>query len=473
MKKFLFCLLIMSLLILVPSCNKKDSGDTDTVQAPESGSIVTGRMTESTPEDTQKSVVKEAEAIIKTTETVEDKKESPVEEKVEVKVEEIPVITVEEKKEPLELTTLSSEEKGPDYELNEFYRGGELLVKAAIKPESASIKFNITDDEILKIISRVVVEYPDSKNGVEYTLSDGLVELKYSYINESSAEEYWTLFKNFLNSYNVEKDSLLSVEDDELVITKENDTVKGTIKANIYQDKVELYIPSELEGDYEAVVLSLLEEYPYITESLSFVSKDGEKIVLTYLGEFGNREASLYFDELVDYINAYFKEDVAVEEKKTEEKAPVTETVTEKKEEKASLPKVDFNRFALSLGFNNAYDTKDKYAPVFSGEFDYYILKDFALGLKAGYDFTGYMHLSLALRWYTPFVDGLYLSGDAGAKIGIGQNKSAGLLLGGALGYEIKINESFKAFAEADVMYMTKRQKSVRFGLTIGGRYCF
>ncbi len=444
MKKILFCLLLVSLLIFATSCNKKESGNT-------------GTKTEvSTVGETALNGSGDSFEAIKVTQMVED----------------IPKVSQEEKT-PLELTSIDkSEEENEDFEINEFYRGGELFVKASLKSESASIKFSVNDDEILKIISKLVVAYPETREAVAYTLSDSLLELSYSRLGEDEIEEYWSLFKAFLNSYNEEKASLLSAEGDELVILDEADTVKGRLKANIYSDKVELFIPEELLVDYEEIVVSLLNKYPFISSYLAFEGKEGEKVVLTYIGEFSNRDAALYFDELSSYIDEYYKEEKKEEDVKDSttlkpsEIEKTNDTSTEKKEE--------FKRISISLGFNNSYDTKIKYAPLCYGGVDYYISSNFAIGLKAGYDFTGFVPLSLSLRLYAPGLEGLFIQVEGGVKLGMKENKDIRGLLGAiSIGYEINITDNIRVFAEGGTMYATKKEKSMRYGLTIGARFAF
>lgn len=440
MKKFLFCLLLVISLIFVSSCNKKESENTET------------KTEVSTVGETALNGSGDSFEAIKVTQMDED----------------IPEISVEEKT-PLELTSEDkNEEENEDFEINEFYRGGELLVKASLKSESASIKFNVEDDEILKIISKLVVAYPEAREAALYTLSDSLVELSYSRLSEDEVEEYWSLFKAFLNSYNEEKASLLSAESGVLVILEEADTVKGTLKANIYSDKVELFIPEGLEVDYEEIVTSLLNKYSFISSYLAFEVKDGEKIVLSYIGEFSNRDAALYFDELSNYIDEYYKEEIKEEDTKASTTLKTAEDAgsTEKKEK--------FKRISISLGFNNSYDTKIKYAPLCYGGVDYYFSSNFAIGLKAGYDFTGFIPLSLSLRLYAPGLEGLFIQAEGGVKLGLKENKDIIGLLGAiSLGYEINITDSIRVFTEAGTMYATKKEKSLRYGLTIGARFAF
>ena len=440
MKKFLFCLLLVISLIFVSSCNKKESENTET------------KTEVSTVGETALNGSGDSFEAIKVTQMDED----------------IPEISVEEKT-PLELTSEDkNEEENEDFEINEFYRGGELLVKASLKSESASIKFNVEDDEILKIISKLVVAYPEAREAALYTLSDSLVELSYSRLSEDEVEEYWSLFKAFLNSYNEEKASLLSAESGVLVILEEADTVKGTLKANIYSDKVELFIPEGLEVDYEEIVTSLLNKYPFISSYLAFEVKDGEKIVLSYIGEFSNRDAALYFDELSNYIDEYYKEEIKEEDTKASTTLKTAEDAgpAEKKEK--------FKRISISLGFNNSYDTKIKYAPLCYGGVDYYFSSNFAIGLKAGYDFTGFIPLSLSLRLYAPGLEGLFIQAEGGVKLGLKENKDIIGLLGAiSLGYEINITDSIRVFTEAGTMYATKKEKSLRYGLTIGARFAF
>ncbi len=453
MRKCFVCLLVVLLLITLPSCKKKDGNDEEVTStaAPAVETVVSGTA---------------------------GKIDSPSKES-EVSVEPVKEPVVEEKTEALSFVDMTESVVVDDSAREEFYRGGKFFIRGYFDKESGELVFeNTEDDEILSILASFVTLNPDA-NDMTFELENGTVTLKYSLMSGSERDEWWKLFVTFMNDYNASLEKTV-------VVPKSVETVKGTLNAEIYPDKTVLTLPSGMsEDELYAFAGYLVESYPVLLTLFSF-EKDGESITLYYLEGADNGLASSYFNYLGSEIDSYFTPSTVEESVVVEEVTPVVEETEEVKAEEPATEKkevtpltetgMSVKKYSASLSLFNSFDTSESlhYAGAVYAGFDYAVLPSLKVGAATGYDFAGYIPVAATLRYYAPFVDGLYFGGKAGAMIGVGNNGgSFGFIVGLNAGYEYKFDNGLAAFIEADADYIRLKDNHFRFGVTVGGRYSF
>lgn len=392
----------------------------------------------------------------------------------------LPSVGEKSGKTPLTLSSARSDEmkENEDFSLGLFYRGGEILIKAEFTETSGTLNFNIDEDEIKRVISRFLSSHPEAGT-MTYTLSSSTLTLSYERKTEDEVESLWKDFKDCLNEYNSGKSSLAATSSpDELVITKEEDTVKGTLKGAIYPEKAVITVPSFFSSDDISSFLTYIrEEYPEVKD-YGTISADGSSLTLEYSPSFTNEDASALFSVLVSLVNEYFtplsdgsssaaaeKESSSMEEEERTEKEVAAVTETGKK----------VKSFSLSAVVQNSGDSVYGYVPSAFVKLDYAIKENFSLGFVTGYDFSGFVPVGVSARYYTPFLPALYIEGTFGGKIGTGSNINYGEWFSiVTLGYEYRLGERWSLFAGADFTYRWgSRTKGLRYGLSVGGRVTF
>ena len=451
MRKYLVCLFVVLLVITLPSCKKKDGND-------ESSTTTTSQAVETVSSGTAGKI--DSPSMVSA-----------------VSVEPVEEVAVEEKTEALSFVdmTLSVDD---DSSREEFYRGGKFFIRGYFDKESGELIFeNTEDDEILSLLASFVTLNPDAAD-MTFELENGTVTLKYSSMSGSERDEWWKLFVSFMNEYNTSLEKTV-------VVPKSVETVKGTLNCEIYPDKSVLTLPSNMSEDELYDFASyLVESYPELLNLFSF-EKNEEGVTLYYLDGADNGLAADYFNYLGSEIDSYFTPSTVEETAFIEE---VTPEVGEKEEVKAVEPAIEkeevvpqtetgksIKKFSASLSLFSSLDTSSNihYAGTLYASFDYAVLPSLKVGVAAGYDFSRYIPILASIRYYAPFVDGLYFGGKAGALIGVGDNGgSFGFTVGLNVGYEYKFNNGLGAFIEADADYSLD-DNHFRFGLMIGARYSF
>ena len=99
-----------------------------------------------------------------------------------------------------------------DFILTKVYRNGDLMITAELKNTSATVKFNIEDEEILELITWLAEEYPEDTAGVSYTLKDSVLNVSYPEMTEDEADDTWKLLKFALNTYYLTLEEKTKVE---------------------------------------------------------------------------------------------------------------------------------------------------------------------------------------------------------------------------------------------------------------------
>lgn len=424
-KRTLIILLIMTLSVLSFSCRKKESADTS--------SAVEKSVSSDFPEEGEKT--------------------------------------------PLELET-PREESGQEsdgFVMNEVYRGGEILIRAEFTPEAGQLTFNIGDDEIRAIISRLLFSEPDFADGISYTLENGELSLTYTRRTEEEIDSSWREFRSFLNDCNSEKERMVDSGSDELCVIKECDTSVGTVKAAIRPERAEITVPETLSDDSLSSFLGyVIEKYP---ETLEYgtLEEEGNVFTLVYSPSFTNGDASALFPTLASLFDEYFSSPAAstVEAVSasalSEEKGrtAVVEPVTEKGKRA--------KKFSVSASFQNTYDTRYSYVPSAFVRVDWAVRENFHVGTLSGYDWSGYVPFGVSARYYTHTVPELYIEGTFGWNIGVGERMNSGQYFTVfSIGYEFKLNDTFSLFAGADFSCIWKNsQRSLRYGISVGSRVRF
>lgn len=393
----------------------------------------------------------------------------------------LPSVGEKSAKTPLTLSSSRDDgkEEGEDFSIAFFYRGGEIFLKAAFTETGGTLNFNIEDDEIKVILSRFLFSHPEEEK-MTYRLSSSDLILSYERKTEAEVEALWKDFKDCLNEYNSEKSPLAATSSpDELVITKEENTVKGTLKAALYQEKAVITVPPSFSSDdISSFMTYIREKYPEV-KNYGTIDAGGSSLTLEYSPSFTNEDASALFPVLVSLIDEYF----SLPEKSV---SPPSETMGEAlsdKKEDAEVKEAEavtgagkkVKSFSLSAVVQNSGDSVYGYVPSAFVKLDYAIMENFSLGFVTGYDFSGFVPVGVSARYYTPFLPALYIEGTFGGKIGAGSNANYGEWFSiVSLGYEYRLGEKWTLFASADFVYRWGRTtKGLRYGLSVGGRVSF
>lgn len=379
-------------------------------------------------------------------------------------------------KSPLKLTQLISDEKeegeSDDFVLSEIYRGGSILIKAEFTKNKGTLFYNnINKEEMEKLILEALEEYPEAAKIFTVSFLDNEISLSYNDLDEETLDAMWDSFKTFLNKTNEEKSNNNTSNENELVIEKEDETLKGIFEALIYSDRAVIKVPNTIENDeINSFISYLLDKYPEATNYGSYTLNDGT-ITLVFSSIFTSSDASSLWPVLVGELNSFFTLDSSKVEE-SDEKGDVTEVkeaVTSESEKGEYVRK-----YSVVAAINNSYDTLYNYVPLFSLGLEYSLSDALSIGGKIGYDMSGYIPLSLALRYNISNIDGLYLSLDGGVKIGVRENfKRFGFISTLTIGYERAISDFISIFGEVNAIYTYDKASHFRFGLTIGGRYYF
>ena len=366
-----------------------------------------------------------------------------------------------------------------DFVINEVYRGGEILIRAEFTPESGELTFNIGDDEIRAIISRLLFDHPEFADGVSYTLSDGELALTYTRRTEEEIDSSWREFRSFLNAYNSEKETMVDSASDELCVIRECDTSVGCVTATIRADRAVITVPETLPSDELSSFLGyVIGKYP---ETLEYgtLTEDGNVFTLVYSPSFTNGDASELFSTLTSLIDEYFSSPEAVKAEAVSSEGS-SFSVNEEKEKTAVIVPVtekgkNAKKFSISASFQNMYDTRYGYVPSAFLRVDWAIRERFSIGAVSGYDWSGYVPFGVSARYYTHAVENLYIEGTFGWNIGVGERMNSGQYFTSfSIGYELKLNDTWTLFASADFSYIWKNStKSLRYGLSVGSRVRF
>lgn len=272
----------------------------------------------------------------------------------------------------------------------------------------------------------------------------------------------------------------------------------GSIKTNVSED------------DARAFALRLLEENPEY-ESIYSVSFSQDSVLLTYPSTLTEEDISSFWESikvLMDKVNEEAKEteeesveivseeSVEIETDKSDkdvEDTTIEEVVTpqepmESEDVKASsnesVEEISSMTTPLTKGGKTIVETSvslslsAKYDPQYGldsdirAAFDMAFSPSLSIGLGIGYEMTGYIPLTLRLRYNLPFLSGLYSHIGGGWRIGYG-GRQGNLLLSFGLGYELEVLDEVYLFGEfdGDLVFMDK----VRFmpSVAIGARYAF
>lgn len=366
-------------------------------------------------------------------------------------------------------------EKTEEVSVNEFYRGGDILIKAEFSASSGVLSFNITDEEIKRIITLFASSSPDTAGSVFYTLENGELSLTYTERTEEEIEEEWREFKTFLNSYNGEKEKEEEARPSaDAAVTLENETVKGTLSAGCYPGRAEITIPEGMtEDELSSFISFLVDEYPEVTGYGTLTAGEGV-LTLTYSSFFTGEDAESLFSALTYLVDEYFTSSAPDTEDAGEEVN--AETVPALTEEGKKIRK-----FSLSIVLQNSLDAgymksfSQPYVPSALLRIDYSIRDNFSLGVVSGYDWSGYVPFGVSARYHTRILPGFYIEGTFGGNIGVGGNMNYGeyfTLV--SLGYEYSFDDRWSLFFSADFLYRWgTRGRAARFGLSLGSRVRF
>ena len=504
MKRILITLLIIALVLMIPSCKKKTSEDSST-----STSAVTASVSSSSAEvdsttessssfrtlDEPKSLTVAGESDSSSSgeilpfmptpvetaekpETAETSELSETSEDTETTVTSEPLVDISsvEVEKPLVYVN-EAETDSSSFTLNEFYRGGELLIKASFTPTSGELVFSTDEAEVKQILKSLSVNYSDYGE-ISYTLTGSLLEITYPLATEEEVEAKWQNFKDFLNSYNEEKASLVEADDNELVVSKSEETVKGTLNASIYSDRVEITVPGNMtEEETSAFITWIVTSYPEAVEYGTYTVSDGV-VTLVYSELFSNRLASAVFDDLVYLINSYFAES-ASEEAAPETAKPAAATSVD---EKISAEKVSAEA-EKKESFIKGYSVSGYLTPSFNFEKSSFNFGaglraeiDFkswlSAGLSAGGNFYGYLDALLYGRFTFVGFGKLDIYGLAGVGVDWSiKGGQAGLMLRAAVGVEYAVLEKLSVFGEIGYQYSALRKSDIYASVGVSYRF--
>ncbi len=380
--------------------------------------------------------------------------------------------------------SVSSAKESDDFTLSEFYRGGEILIRAEFGTSSGLLSFNTDDDEIREIIRYLASSSPDIVDGVTYTLSDGELCIFYSPKSEDEVENEWKSFKSLLNTYNSEKaEREESSSSSSLVMTKSSDTVKGTLTVAVYSEKAEITVSGEFSSsELDSFISFIRSDYPSLV-SCGTLSVEYPVVTLIYSPDFTDSECRELFDVITALVDEYFKD----EESSPQTEIPPQNTLLESaalaendgEKDPVELPREceKERRFSISAVLQNSLDRGYERPYVLSSylKIDYAITSSFSLGVLSGYDWSGFVPLAFSVRYYTRMLPDLYLEGTFGGRIGVAANMNYGEYFTlTSLGYELPLDGRWSLFTSADLLYRWgKRGDALRFSLSFGGRVRF
>ena len=505
MKRILITLLIIALVIMIPSCKKKTSEDSSTATSAvtasvsSSSSAAADNTTESSSSfrtlDEPKSLTVAGESdsssssgilpfmptpveTAKKSETAETAELNESSEDTETTVTSEPLVDISsvEVEKPLVYVNEAETDSSP-FTLNEFYRGGELLIKASFTPVSGELVFNTDEAEVKQILKSLSVNYSDYGE-ISYTLTGSLLEITYPLATEEEIEAKWQNFKDFLNSYNEEKASLVEADDNELVVSKSAETVKGTLNASIYSDRAEITVPENMSAEETSAFIAwIVATYPEAVDYGTYTVSDGV-VTLVYSNLFSNRLASDVFDDLVNLINTYFAESASEEASEEITKSAAATAVDEKiSAEKVSAETEKKESFIKGYSVSgylapsvNTAGPKFNFGAGLRAEMDF--RSWFSVGLSAGGNFYGYLDALLYGRFTFVKFGKLSIYGLAG--VGVDWSIKAAkcdLLLRAAAGVGYDITENLSVFGEIGYQYSGLRKSDVYASVGVSYRF--
>ena len=505
MKRILITLLIIALVLMIPSCKKKTSEDSSTATSAVTASVSSSpsAAADSTTEssssfrtlDEPKSLTVAGESdsssseilpfmptpveTAEKTETAETAEPSETSEKTETADSSEPLVDISsvEVEKPLVYVN-EAESETSSFTLNEFYRGGELLIKASFTPVSGELVFNTDEAEVKQILKSLSVNYSDYGE-ISYTLTGSLLEITYPLATEEEIEAKWQNFKDFLNSYNEEKASLVEADDNELVVSKSAETVKGTLNASIYSDRVEITVPENMSAEEtSAFITRIVATYPEAEDYGTYTVSDGV-VTLVYSDLFSNRLASDVFDDLAYLINTYFAES-ASEEAAPETAKPAAATAVDEKISAEKVSGETQKKESFIKGYSvsgyltpsvNTAGPKFNFGAGLRAEIDF--RSWLSAGLSAGGNFNfGYLNALLYGRFTFVGFGKLDIYGLAGVGVDWSvRGGKAGLMLRAAVGVEYAVLEKLSVFGEIGYQYSALRKSDIY--ASVGVRYIF
>lgn len=332
---------------------------------------------------------------------------------------ETPKITLAKDVEKAEINENSEVVEEKEKKISFVYRGGSVLLKSTFRNDSADIITNVSEDEARVFAKRLIEENPEYMDIYSVSFSGNVVSLTYpSSLTEEDISSFWDSLKALMdkvmeeNSAKEEEKDKEKQEASDSPVVEENTTipVEETISEEIppQREKAEEEKSEQLEKEKK-----LFEE---ISETIS--SQKGSPSAVTPLTKAGK------------YI---------------------TEN-------------------SVSLSMSAKYDPQYGFDSDIRAAFDMHFMPSLGIGVGLGYEMTGYIPLTLRLR-YTIF-DGLYTYLGGGWRFGFG-GRNGNLILNIGLGYEYEVLDNVYLFGEFDgeIVFMDK----VRFmpSLALGARYVF
>ncbi len=506
MKRILIALLIIALVVVLPSCKKKTSEDdsstaTAAVKASVSSSsaaaadnttgstssfrtleepksLTVAGESESAPSSGTFSFTPAPQETAEETETAEVAEPGEKTEETETVVSDEPLVDISSVEVEKPLVFVNETGTGDaSFSLNEFYRGGELLIRASFTPTSGELVFNADETEVKKILKSLSVNYADYGE-ISYTLTGSLLEITYPGTTEEEVEAKWQNFKSFLNSYNEEKASLVEADDNELVVSKSAETVKGTLYASIYSDRAEITIPENMTNEETAAFIGwLLNVYPGAADYGTYTLSDGT-LTLTYTN-FSNRLAADNFEFLAKLADEYFAQSEETSAAAEAEK-PAAATAAD---EKMSVEKKTAEEVGKKESFIKSYSVSACLTPSFNPQSSF----NFGAGLRAEMNFSSWLGAGFSAGGnftfgyfdallYGRFTFAGFGKADIYGIAGVGADWSvrggrAGLMLRAAVGVEYAVLDRLSVFGEIGYQYSALRKSDVY--ASVGVRYIF
>lgn len=129
------------------------------------------------------------------------------------------------------------------------------------------------------------------------------------------------------------------------------------------------------------------------------------------------------------------------------------------------------NKFYVGLSGSGDYNvTNGWFYPTIEGRVEYALAPSFSIGAKVGYAMDGYITLKGGVKYNLP-LSGLYVYGDAGARIGVGSITGglSAFAAGIGVGYEMEVAENTTLFGELGAEF----GKAFTLGAKVGAKIAF
>ncbi|MGN1164574.1 MAG: hypothetical protein ACI4S4_07220 [Candidatus Ornithospirochaeta sp.] len=422
-KRYLAFLVLAMLLVLFPSCKKKDD---PSLPAP----VVT------VAEE------KNEELFQKVEETVRNEAENDA-----------PISALTEEK--------AGEEK--ERKLSMVYRGGKILLRATFSPESAVIKTNMDEESILSLSSRFAEEYNANISSISAVVEGSDVILSYpAALSDDYLFSFWDDLKTFLDNMNSEE-----ATEEETTDVAEYTVLGLPFGVEVSADKADVTLPDSVkEGDVDAFFAYLIKKNPELAGKAKYMT-DGNTVSLYFTESASESDVPLLWKELEKEIEEYLSSDAEVET--VEEKEAATE---EKKILSSPLSAAGktLDRMTVSLSISGKYDPSVSFASTIKAQFAYSITEDIRIGGGFGYDTASFIPLFGTVRY--DLFDGFYTYSDLGYRFGLG-GKEGSVFIDIGAGYEKKINDDFILCGEVQAEMVFSPEVRVMPSVAFGGRYSF